>query len=665
MKKLIFLVFVLCFFAKGWAAQSVADSNLKYGKPTDEELSMTVYAPDSSAVAVVLYKKTEAYYEFIANNFRINYAHEFRIKVLKSEGTSYADVTIPYYDNERNSSKEIISQVDASAYNLEDGKTVRTKMKKEFIFRERINNKYMQLKFSIPNVKVGTVLEYKYRNLSDFYYSLEDWDAQQNIPILYGQYDITIPEYFKFNLEVRGYERLESSETHESVSFTASNARSQQSDMVNCSGRHLCFKAHQLPALPIDGHVFCPNDYRSRVTFELRGLDFPGIPYKSFTSTWEQIDEMLLKESEFGDQLKIRNPYRDEIAALNINQLPDVQTKVCALFTFLQKKISWNEQYDIYGDARKAAKNGTGSNADINFLLMSMLRDANIPSYPVVMSRRDRGAIPFSHPSIQKINTFVVAIPDTDSTYVFIDGSVRHGYLNVLPPVLMVSRARLVREKESKWMDLSNIGKNQIRSLVTATIGADGKISGTRITGYIGQYASSLRKQFRAAKDSADFINQLELEENIKVSEMKLEQLKDFTPEVKEALTFEKQATVNDNLIYLNPLVFLHTSKNPYIQEARKLPVELPYIESITLSIALTLPEGYVLDELPKSLALTTEDKQGKCFYIPNQQENRLLLNYRFSFNKLLYVADEYLGLKVFWESLANKNNEMIVLKKL
>lgn len=51
--------------------------------------------------------------------------------------------------------KEIVSQIDAFAYNIEEGKTVRTKMKRKFIFKERLNDKYMQVKFSVPNSKIG------------------------------------------------------------------------------------------------------------------------------------------------------------------------------------------------------------------------------------------------------------------------------------------------------------------------------------------------------------------------------------------------------------------------------------------------------------------------------------------------------------------------------
>ncbi len=665
MKHVFVTLILLCTFSFVCAQQSVLVPSTKFGKPSNEELTMTSYAPDTSAVAVVLYKTTNVRYEFISGTFRIAYDNEVKIKVLKPDGTSYANVEIPYYEPESSSPlKETIIGIDASAYNMENGKMVREKMKREFIFKERLNKRYMQIKFSIPNVKVGTVLEYKYKVLSDYYYSIQGWDAQQDIPVIYGQYDITIPEYFQFNLDMRARDNLKTEERPESVTFTLMGGG--QSEQIHCTGRRLIFQANELPALHADSYIWCPDDYRAKVTFELKGLAFPGALYKNFTQTWEQIDKMLLDDEDFGALLKMRNPYRDETAALGIDKLPDIPTKAGALFLFLQRKMNWNNQYGLYGsDIKKAIKSGTGTNADFNFVLLSMLREANIPCAPVVMSRRTQGILPYAHPSIQKLNTFVVAIANSDSTFIFLDGSIRTGHINLLPPALMVDRARMITPNGSRWMNLSSLGKNQLRSMVSASIDAEGKITGTRTTAYHGQYASHIRNKYRSAKDSTEFVNKLETEEEIKVTNASYNMMQAFSSTVEETIGFEKQATVNDNFIYLNPLIFLHVEKSPFTQAERKLPVELPYTEQLTLSINIEIPEGYAVEEIPKPLIVKTEDGSGRCRYNAQVQGKRLSVVYTFNYDKLFFSPDMYQGLKSFWETIVEKNNEMLVLKKL
>lgn len=669
MKKLFALsIFLFLLLSTTFSQESnnPFQTSLKYGKPSDEELAMTTYAADTSAAAVVLYSKCKVSYDIIGNEFRIFYNYEVKIKVLKSEGKSYADINIPYYSNEHTPSlKENITQLDASAYNMEGGKMVRTKMKRDLVFSERLNKQYMQLKFSIPAVRKGTVFEYKYQLNSDLYYNINSWEAQKSIPVIYAQYDITIPEYFKFNLDMRGYHRLISKDDLSNLSFSFSLGNGQR-ETVTCSGRHMVFTGTDIPAIHQDSYVWCTDDYRSSINFELQGIDFPGSIYKSFTSTWENIDKMLMEDEDFGDLLKMRNPYREEMASLGLEKLSDRQEKIAAIYTFLKKRISWNDQYSLYGsEVKKAIKNGTGSNADINFVLMSMLRDADIPCYPIVMSRKSMGILPYSHPSLQKLNTFIVGIADTDSTFVFLDGSVTYGYLNVLPPVLMVDRARLITpDKGSEWINLSKLGKNQIRAAIIAELNPNGQIIGSRNAVYLGQYAADLRKHYHSAKDSVDYINKVEAEENIKVKQWSVSNLDTFSPRITESLEFEKQTTVNDNLIYVNPLIFMHVSKCPFTEAVRKLPLELQHTENIILSITLKLPEGYVVEELPQRMILKTEDKQDIVKYNINKENNTLNISYAFTGNKLLHLANEYASVKSFWETLAEKNNEMVVLKK-
>lgn len=664
----LLLFFCFCIPLGILAQQTTFQPSTKFGKPSDEELNMTTYAPDTAATAIVLNKKGVTYYELISNEFEVVYCREMKIKILKPEGTSYADVEIPYYDDNRKSNiREMVTQLEAFSYNMENGKMVKTKMKKEFVFKERYNDKYMQLKFSIPGVKAGTVIEYKYKLTSNVYSALYDWDAQQSIPVLRAEYDITVPEYFRFSLDMRGQQKVEHKESQESLRFTINYGGGQTED-VTCTGRHLNFLAEQLPALRGDSYVWCPSDYSSKVEFELQSVNFPNSFPQSFTTTWEKIDELLLKDNEFGGMLKMKNPFRDLMPVLKLDQMETEEEKLAAIFTLLKSNVSWNEKYALYStDVKKAVKEGMGSNADINFILMSMLRDAGFQCMPIVMSRRDRGIVPYTHPSLDKLNTFIVGVVNADGTLSFLDGSIRNGYINVLPPVLLVTQARMITEAAGdKWIDLTQTAKSQIRSVVNAAVDPEGIIQGTRLTRYTGEHASGYRQKFASQKDSAEFISNLETEENIKVNTCVQKGLKDFSPHVTETIAFEKTATVNDDFIYLNPLIFLHTSKNPFTQEERMLPVEFSYPEQLVLSVTLTIPEGYQVEELPKPLLIRLENNGGMCRYIVNKVDgNKVSVNYQFTQNSLLFPSQQYLQLKSFWGAIAEKNNELIVLKKV
>lgn len=76
-------------------------------------------------------------------------------------------------------------------------------MKRESISFERFNNLYKILKFSLPAVKEGTIIEYHYKLYSDYFSHIDNWMMQEELPMLYNQYKITIPHVFVYNIELR------------------------------------------------------------------------------------------------------------------------------------------------------------------------------------------------------------------------------------------------------------------------------------------------------------------------------------------------------------------------------------------------------------------------------------------------------------------------------
>ena len=117
--------------------------NLKFGKPTNEELTMTTYAHDPNAEAVILFEKTNVSYVINASGFNVVTDFKTRIKVLKQEGVDYANVELNAYDPRSNinpATHERISKVEATAYNMEGGKLVTTKMKGNLVVKQRIDD---------------------------------------------------------------------------------------------------------------------------------------------------------------------------------------------------------------------------------------------------------------------------------------------------------------------------------------------------------------------------------------------------------------------------------------------------------------------------------------------------------------------------------------------
>ena len=79
---------------------------------------------------------------------------------------------------------------------------------------------------------------------------------------------------------------------------------------------------------------------------------------------------------------------------------------------------------------------------------------------------------------------------------------------------------------------------------------------------------------------------------------------------------------------------------------------------------SLELPDGYEVEEMPKLLILTTEDKMLSIRVNYTLQGMKLLVQYRFVVGKTFFLPEEYDILRQIYDSMAEKCNEMVVLKK-
>ena len=635
--------------------------NTKFGNPTNEELTMTSYAPDESAPAVVLYQSTRTWYDILTGKFKVYTEVKTRIKILKPEGKEYADVEIPYINDEKNSSlREDVTGLKAWAYNMENGKMVKAKMENNSISHERVDKTHMVLKFSIPQVKEGTVVEYQYKKESDCYFYIDTWVAQTDIPVAYTCYNLLIPEYFRFDIDETGTMRTENKVSEEGIRFIDSSG-----DPLVCNGTRYEFVGRDLPAMKSDSYVFCPLDYCKKVTAELSGLEVPGALYEDFTTTWEEIGRRLMGDEDFGKRIKRVCPIKDLVASSGAGKETDVVKKMAAIYTALKSRLKWNGNYKLYAEsASKTLKDGTGSNADLNFILIGACREAGLDARPVVMSRRTKGRLPLSHPSINKLNTFVVGVVDGQTVH-FIDASVEDGYVDVLPPSLLTEQGLLLSDDGTgNWLNLQSLDASKANVIVDCTLEADGTIKGTCTSQLKANLSSSLKSEFREADDSLSFVNKLAERDGVTISEYAIDDRGAFLPMSTERYSFTKKVDSDGSHIYLNPFVIPLMSESPFKAVTRTLPVEYPYKYSVNMVTTLSLPEGYVVEEMPKPTSLTTDDKTLSLRVNYVLQEAKLIVQCRFIVNKTLFLPEEYDILRQIYDSIVEKNNEMVVLRK-
>lgn len=651
--------------------------NMKFGKPTDEEMTMTVYGPDSTAEAVVLCRLTNVDYTVQFSGYLVDYHEKVRIKVLKPGGERYAKVAIPYirakqmnsnigvskfslainsfgtgvmspdFDTTGNSmaesaigdfTDESVEELKAVAYNLENGKRQKTTLKKSDVKTEQVGDEQYQLTFTIPDVRVGTVIEYEYCLHSQLFWLLHDWYAQCEIPVDFARLDMVIPRYLIFNIEEHGIQRLKCTTEQGSMRYKLESDPLAAPAVVNTN--HYVCVGRRLAAILDDDYIWNPQDHCAGITAELRSYSLRGTMQMDYAKTWEQIDQMLLQSPEFGKRLDGQSPLSEQLQTAGIAAIANEEERAAAVFKFVMERVDWDGTYALWpADPKGVLSKRKGSNADINLLLIQTLREAGLQADPVVLRTRNEGLIPYNFPSIVKLSSYIVAVTLSSGATHYVDASSLNGYLDVLPESLLVERARLVKkDKKSQWVDLQKLKKSETVTFIEAVLTADGKVSGTQTTHYKGLAAQYYRQQHG---------------------------LKEFAPEAEEKHEISYQGTVSDGRIVIPAFAESPLKTQPFQAETRLTPLEYPCLSTEQVVVSLTLPEGYSLTSQPQSIIIATIDKSLDGRFVTQATDQRMNIRYQFSVNKPTVSEKLYPDVRNLYEMLLQAVNAPLEFSKV
>src|SRR5690606_4529741 len=121
-----------------------------------------------------------------------------------------AILEIPLQKSLENKSRERF--VEAEALSIHPDRSVYRLAKKD-IYTDNINEAYDMVKFTVPNVKEGSVIDYRYKVESPFLYNFNSWRFQSDIPKIFSQYTTTIPANYRYNIKLTGFLKLDHKES--------------------------------------------------------------------------------------------------------------------------------------------------------------------------------------------------------------------------------------------------------------------------------------------------------------------------------------------------------------------------------------------------------------------------------------------------------------------
>ncbi|MBP0903094.1 DUF3857 domain-containing protein [Mariniflexile gromovii] len=651
---------------------SMFAQNFDFGKVSKEELEEKFNPLDSSANATYLYKFRKTYFEYRQEKgfVLVTEIHE-RVKIYNQQGFEYTTNKVNLYKS--GGDEEEVSSLKASTYILNEGKIEETKLKNDGIFKTELSKYFDETKFTMPNVKEGCVVEYKYKIYSPFFWNVDDFIFQEDIPIKKLDATFSAPEYYKFKANTKGFLSVTPKMSKKNDRITFNNKTRHVSGNTEFSTSNVDYYANvyefslsDIPALKDEPYVNNINNYRSAINYELSYTDFPQTPMKYYSTTWEDVVKSIYDNPNFGSELNKSGYYEKEIDEI-IGTISDPVQRTSLIFDFVKNKVKWNGYYGYYTNegVKKAYKDQVGNVAEINLMLTSMLRYAGLKAFPVLVSTRQNGVPLF--PTREGYN-YVVSYVKLPDGIILLDATNKYCTPNTLPFRALNWQGRVIAEHGgSELIDLypKEPSKNTISML--AAISENGTLNGSYRGIKYNHDALSYREKYNDAKKE-DFLEKLENKYGgMEISDFDIKNDFDISKPIVESYKFlkESQADVIGNKLYFSPLFFLKTSENPFKLEKREFPVDFGYPSSTKYLINIDLPEGYKVESAPTPVVLALPDNLGSFKYNLLASDTKIQLVIDVEINQSIISPIYYDALKAYFSSLVEKEAEQIVLTKV
>lgn len=648
------IVLVLAAIATSLAAQAqTIPVNPKFGAVSDAEIDLKVYEPDTSAVALMLYRDYTL-------DLRINNTgrvvkditvHE-RIKVLKEAGKKYGDYSFVYLSN--NSIKEYYTDVKVETVNREDGKIVRTKMSKQYDFDEKYSDDSRRRSFSAENVKVGSVIEVFYKFSSPRYYDIDNIDIQLSIPVNQTHIEVGTAEFFRVNRTMRGSIATRNG-TDQRMMNTGRGGGSYRVEVDT-------YDAVDVPALPSESNTFCPSQYGGSIIYDMSGLVIPGSVYENFSMSWPDVDKAITESDIFS---VCKSKFNDVVGlTAAIADAEGDEARIVAVRNYVAGKVKWDENSHLVPKgAKDILKQGVGSDADINALTASALNTIGYIAEPVMIKKRTNGMLLDYHISLRSFDTFILRVSTKDrSKSWFLDAAREEGYLNVLDPRFLIEKARIIPFTGSgEWVDLRNLTKSRVTVFANAKISEDGTLACT--INYLGTNENSydIKYDYNDFDTEDAFLEAIEADDKIEITNFEIKN--DYGPKAEFSYDFIKDLDLGDRL-YIKPIVHSFHSDTAFKNEKRILPIDLAFPESLYYTFVLDVPQGYVVEELPKNASYSCPPVNGRIQFQTQQTDGRVTVAYRFIVDDIMVLPEEYADFRFFWEAAVGIEKSTIVLNK-
>ena len=353
---------------------SLAQSTkFEFGNISEEEYNYTNVPFESDASAVIL----SEYGELQMKNYGYVIKQHIRKKILKQDAIEGNILEFTYTPNNKYNRPKINK---VQVYNKINNEIIISKLNKADIVEETVDENTRRIVYAIPNIKVGSIIEYETEDVRTADLYATPWNFQNDYPTLVSKLDIRMHTDFDYRIYLIG----------QKLNEKYGNRKANRS-----------WEIEYVPSVKKFNKVYNIRDFKESIGFQYtaeqdwHGTIFSSPTWTSFRSVFTKKIETNLRGANFNEiALKIQNgssqleTYKNVIEYVRKNYKTDNSKIIDKISNFnsgiLRTKI--------------------GSNLELVILVNKLLKSKGIESHLVINSYRGRGRLIMNFPIVSRIS---------------------------------------------------------------------------------------------------------------------------------------------------------------------------------------------------------------------------------------------------------------------
>ena len=621
---------------------------------SQEELKMTSVPEAPGAPAIYLYRQVDRNDMGVQRGRGATEYNYVRIKILTEEGRKHANIEIPFERQRTNLSNIRARTVrpDGTIANF-DGKVYEQTLEKTK------GVKYLAKTFTLPDVQVGSIIEYHYNvDLEDYY--------------IFRSYWILSEELFtkRAVFSLKPYDRPPWTVQW---SWPAGLPKGTEPPKEG-PDRIVRMSTENVPAFVIEDHMPPPNELKYRVVFTYHD----EIPELNVDKYWKQFDKK--KNGQVEGFIDKRKAMEEAVAGIISpgdapeEKLRKIYARVQQIqnLTYLPRKSVEERKHEEIKENNNVEdlwKHQYGTGWDLTWLFLALVRASGMEAYPCLVSGRSEYFFRKERVDGRELDANVVLVK-VNGKEAFFDPGAAFTPFGMLPWMETATIGLKLDKDGGSWIQtpLPESSVSRVERKADMKLTDDGSLEGKVTVTYTGLEAYALRMEERNEDDTA---RRKLLEDRMKEQvpaaiDLELKKQPDWK-NANEPFVVEYEVKVSGwvsgagKRALLPVGLFSETEKHMFEHASRVFPVYFAFPFQKVDEVNVELPLGWQVGSVPKPV-----DQDAKAVqYTLKAEGNNSSLHFKRALRSDLFMvpAEQYSALRTFYQLVRSGDEQQIVLQ--